>query len=88
MTENKDGDIEIDYLYLMKSQVMGTSQINAEINRSKKFDEPVSQENAATCMTMKIRLKNADLNRGALLFTILEPLKMNIQVELSDLHNE
>jgi hypothetical protein len=82
MTANENGDVEIDYLYLSKSQNIGNSEMTAEINRSKKFDGQLNRENAATCMTMKILLSNADLNRGEMRFTIIEPLKLDVQVEL------
>ena len=85
MSANDNGDVEIDYLYLSKCQNIGNSDMTAEINRSKKFDGPLSQENAATYMTMKILLKNSDLNRGELKFTVIEPLKLDIQVEIPNI---
>jgi hypothetical protein len=88
MTVHDSGDVEIDYLYLKKSQVISNIQIQADINRSKKFDGPLSQENAATYMTMKILLKNSALNRGELKFTIIEPLKLNVQLEIPNITND
>ena len=82
MTANDNGDVEIDYLHLSKSKNIGNMKMTAEINRSKKFDGPLHRENASTCMTMKIHLKNSDLNRGELKFTVIEPLKLDVQVEI------
>ena len=82
MTANDNGDVEIDYLHLSKSKNIGNMKMTAEINRSEKFDGPLHRENAATCMTMKIHLKNSDLNRGELKFTVIEPLKLDVQVEI------
>ena len=88
MTAHNNGDVDIDYLYLAKSQVMSNTEIQADINRSKKFEGPLTQENAATFMTMKIRLKNSDLNRGELKFTVVEPLKLDIQIEIPHVTND
>jgi len=88
MTAHDSGDVEIDYLYLAKSQVISNTEIQADINRSNKFDGPLSQENSATYMTMKILLKNSDLNRGELKFTVIEPLKLDVQVEIPNVTND
>ena len=88
MTAHDSGDVEIDYLYLKKSQFISNMEIQADINRSKKFDGPLSQENAATYMTMKILLKNSDLNRGELKFTVIKPLQLEVQVEIPHVVND
>lgn len=85
MTTHKNGDVDIEYLVMKKCTTLaGLDDHFIEINTSSAFDGPVSQANAGTVQSMKIRLLNSDLNRGELLPQILKPLQISLQVELPE----
>lgn len=81
-TAHDNGDIDIEYLIMKKcTQLARSDGTTMAINSSSAFDGPVSPENAGTVQSMKIRLLNADLNRGQLLPQILKPLQLDLQIE-------
>lgn len=84
MTVQDNGDVDIAYLSLMKSTHLVGDPGLLDINRSARFDGEPSRDNAGLCLSMKIRLPNGELNRGQLLFNILEPLQVTLQVELPE----
>ncbi|MCM0043726.1 MAG: hypothetical protein NBV65_03755 [Burkholderiaceae bacterium] len=82
-TAHDNGDIDIEYLIMNKCTKLARSDGTAmSINSSSTFDGPISPENASTVQSMKIRLLNADLNRGQLLPQILKPLQLDLKIEL------
>lgn len=84
MTVEKNGDVSVDYLSFSKCTHLDSELGPLEINRSEKFREPPSRENAGICRSMKIRFRNEDLNRGQLRYEVLEPLRLALRVELPD----
>ena len=83
-----NGDIDIDYLSLMKSTHLVGDPSLIEINRSKRFEGLPSRDNAGLCLSMKIRISKAELDRGQLRFDTIDPLKVTLQAELPDLVSE
>ncbi len=84
MKVHENGDVDIDYKSIFKKIDLLGDVDSIDINRSAKFDGPPSKENAGAYMTMKIQLKNSDLNQGQLKFSIIEPLQMALQIEIPD----
>ncbi len=82
MTTLANGDIEVDFLSLQKASFLPSEKRLIAVNRSKKFDGPPNRDNAGLCMSMKIRISGASLNRQQLDFKIVKPLTAVVQVEV------
>ncbi len=78
-----NGDVEIDFQSLQKTPYLSANTSPIKINQSKNFAGPVTPDNAGISITMKILVSGKDMDRGRLVFQIIDPLKAKLQVELS-----